>query len=74
MASPHKEIFKNGNRDWKYIPQKMMFVNEKNRLKSPEEMVARVKGLLEKEKDTRLRIKEAGIKYDFPGFVRDIII
>lgn len=32
----------------------------------------RVKGLLEKEKEKRDRLKELGIKYEFPGFVSPI--
>ena len=31
-------------------------------------MANRVKGLLQKEKDRRMRIKELGIEYDFGGY------
>jgi len=46
-----------------------MFRNEKNREKTPEEKAERVKGLLQKEKEKRDRLKELGIKYDFSGYV-----
>lgn len=53
MDNPHKEIFKNGNREWKYVPHKVKFRKEKNRDKTEEEMALRVAGLLEKEKEKR---------------------
>ena len=31
-------------------------------------MAARVRGLLQKEKEKRDRLKELGIEYDFPGY------
>ena len=66
----HKETFKNGNRDWKFIPTQIKFRNEKNKVKSDDEKALKVKGILEKEKEKRDRLKELGIKYDFAGFVR----
>jgi len=69
----HRETFKNGNREWKYIPNQVKFRNEKNREKTNEEKSAKVKGLLQKEKEKRDRLKELGIKYDFTGYVRIIL-
>lgn len=48
----------------------MKFRNEKNRERNDEEKALRVKGLLEKEKEKRTRLKELGIDYEFSGYVR----
>lgn len=69
MDEPHREIFKNGNREFKFIPTQMKFRNEKNREKTDLEKGLKVKGLLEKEKEKRDRLKELGIKYEFTGYV-----
>lgn len=69
VDEPHRETFKNGNRKWKFIPGQVKFRNAKNSEKTEEEKAARVKGLLQKEKEKRDRLKELGIKYDFPGYV-----
>jgi hypothetical protein len=47
------------------------FRNAKNRERTDEEKAARVKGLLEKEKEKRIRLKELGIDYEFSGYVSD---
>lgn len=72
VDNPHRETFKNGNREWKFIPTQIKFRNEKNREKTDEQKAARVKGLLEKEKEKRNRLKELGIEYEFPGYVSAI--
>jgi len=74
VENAHKETFKNGNRDWKFIPNQVKFRNEKNREKTNDEKAAKVKGLLQKEKEKRDRLKELGIKYEFTGYVSMIII
>jgi hypothetical protein len=61
VDQPNKDLFKNGNRKWKFIPTQVKFRNEKNREKTDDEKAARVKGLLEKEKEKRDRLKELGI-------------
>ena len=68
MDSAHKDTFKNGNRDWAFVPTQVMFRNKHNVEKSDEHKAARVEGLLAKEKEKRIRLKELGIEYDFPGF------
>lgn len=68
VDSPHKDTFKNGNREWQFIPTQVKFRNQKNAEKTDEQRAARVGGLLEKEKEKRTRLKELGIEYDFPGF------
>ena len=45
-----------------------MFRNKKNAEKTDEQKAARIQGLLEKEKEKRIRIKELGIVYEFPGY------
>ena len=37
VTEPHKDTFKNGNRDWKFVPHQTKFRNEKNRTKTDEE-------------------------------------
>jgi nucleolar protein 15 len=69
MDNAHKDVFKNGNRKWKYVPTQVKFRNEKNRERTDVEKAARVKGLLEKEKEKRTRLKELGIVYEFAGYV-----
>ena len=69
VNEPHQETFKHGNRDWKFVPTQLMFRNKVNsQEKTPEQLKARVQGLLQKEKERRDRLKELGIEYDFPGF------
>ena len=67
----HKDMFKNGNREWQFIPKAKIFREKKNAEaedRTDEQRAARVKGLLAKEKEKRVRLKELGIKYDFPGY------
>eukprot|EP00350_Pseudokeronopsis_sp_OXSARD2_P011992 CAMPEP_0170557600 /NCGR_PEP_ID=MMETSP0211-20121228/28180_1 /TAXON_ID=311385 /ORGANISM="Pseudokeronopsis sp., Strain OXSARD2" /LENGTH=47 /DNA_ID= /DNA_START= /DNA_END= /DNA_ORIENTATION= len=45
-----------------------MFRNKKNEEKTDEEKALKVQGLLEKEKEKRIRLKELGISYTFPGY------
>ena len=69
MENPHPELFKNGNKEWKFIPKQLMHRNKVNKEeKSAEDRKARVEGLLQKEKERRDRLKELEIDYDFPGF------
>ena len=71
METPHKDTFKHGNREWNFVPNQLMFRNKKNAendSKTPEQRAARVKGLLEKEKEKRIRLKELGITYEFSGY------
>jgi len=68
VEDAHQDTFKNGNRDFKFIPKQLIFRNKKNEEKTPEQLKARVQGLLEKEKEKRDRFKELGIEYDFPGY------
>lgn len=68
MNETHHEMFRDGNRDWKFVPTQEMYRNKKNAEKGPADMAARVRGLLAKEKEKRDRLKELGIEYDFPGY------
>jgi hypothetical protein len=69
VDKPKYDTFKHGNRDWKFVPTQLMFRNKKNaESKTPEQMKARVEGLLQKEKEKRDRLKELMIDYSFPGY------
>ena len=69
VDTPHKDTFKNGNREWKYIPTKVIFkAKYNNDDKTDEQRAARVAGLLGKEKERRIRLKELSIDYEFPGY------
>ena len=68
MDRAHKDTFKNGNREWNFVPTQVIFRNKKNKEKSDEEKAERVKGLLGKEKEKRIRLKELGIDYEYPGY------
>ena len=69
VETPHKDTFKNGNREWKYIPTKVIFREKFNKDdKTDEQRAARVAGLLGKEKERRIRLKELSIDYEFPGY------
>ena len=68
VEAPHRETFKNGNREWKFIPTQVKFRNQKNRERTDEEKALRVKGLIEKEREKRIRLKELGIEYEFEGY------
>jgi len=71
MDDVHKDMFKHGNRDWKFTPTRQIFRSKKNAEndgKTPEQKKARVGGLLQKEKEKRDRLKELEIDYSFGGF------
>ena len=68
VDAPHRDTFKHGNREWNFVPNQLMFRNKKNAEKTPEQQAERVKGLLQKEKEKRIRLKELGIDYEFPGY------
>ena len=67
----HKDLFKNGNREWKFVPKQSIWRDKKNAEddgKTDEQRAAKVTGLLEKEKERRTRLKELGIEYEFNGY------
>ena len=72
----HRDMFNHGNRQWVYIPTTQIFRNKKNTEqlaeaeggKTTEQKIARVAGLLQKEKEKRERLKELEIEYEFPGY------
>ena len=72
----HKDTFKNGNREWQFIPKAKIFREKKNseaESRTDDQRAARVTGLLAKEKEKRQRLKELGISYDFPGYAALVI-
>jgi hypothetical protein len=71
VEDAHREMFKDGNREWSFIPTQVKQINKKNAEvegRSAAERKARIDGLLQKEKEKRDRFKELQIDYDFPGF------
>ncbi len=47
MEDAHKEMFKHGNRDWKFVPKQLMHRNKINKEeKTDAQRKARVEGLL----------------------------
>eukprot|EP00351_Strombidinopsis_sp_SopsisLIS2011_P001206 CAMPEP_0116877710 /NCGR_PEP_ID=MMETSP0463-20121206/9454_1 /TAXON_ID=181622 /ORGANISM="Strombidinopsis sp, Strain SopsisLIS2011" /LENGTH=86 /DNA_ID=CAMNT_0004525191 /DNA_START=326 /DNA_END=586 /DNA_ORIENTATION=- len=71
VEEAHRDTFKHGNRDWKFVPTKIMFRNKKNaehETKTPQQLKERVQGLLQKEKEKRDRLKELEIDYSFSGY------
>ena len=68
VDQPHKDTFKHGNRDWKFVPNQVIKRNKLNAEKTPKQRKERVEGLLAKEKEKRNRLKELGIGYEFPGY------
>lgn len=47
MEEAHPEMFKHGNRDWKFVPKQLMHRNKINKEeKTDEQKKARVEGLL----------------------------
>ena len=66
---PHKDTFKHGNREWKFVPTQTIQRNKiNNTRRSDQQMADRITGLLDKEKERRIRLKELQIDYEFPGF------
>lgn len=57
---------------FKYIPYNKIFITQKNKEKEAKEIKKEVKSLLKHEEKRRQKIKELGINYDFPGFVRQL--
>jgi len=47
VEETHRDLFKHGNREWKFVPTQAMFRNKKNsEEKTPEQRKARIEGLL----------------------------
>lgn len=70
----HKDMFKNSERKWKFIPYQKINTKNVNSEKTDEKKYLKVKRLLEQEKEKRERIQDffnsIGKKntYDFPGY------
>lgn len=64
----HKNLFKNCNKEWKFVPYQRINTTKLNSAKTDLKKCKKVKRLLEQEKVKRERIKEFGIKYDYPGY------
>lgn len=66
--SRYNSIFKRWKRQFKFFNKYKAFVEKRNKVKTPEEIKERMRDYLEKEEGKRMKLKELGINYDFPGF------
>lgn len=66
--SRYNTIFKRWKRQFKFFNKYKAFVEKRNKVKTPEEIKDRMRDYLEKEEGKRLKLKELGINYEFPGF------
>ena len=64
----HKDMFKYWSKRWKFIPYQKINIKNVNAKKTDEAKCRKVMRLLDQEKMKKERIKELGIKYDFPGY------
>lgn len=64
----YNKIFKRWKRQFKFFNKYNKFVLERNKKKTPKEMKEAVQLLLEKEDKKRMKLKELGINYSFPGY------
>jgi nucleolar protein 15 len=56
------------SKQYKFINWKRIFMHEKNRSKSLEEVWKEVSGLLKNEKEKKKKLQKEGIDYEYPGF------
>ena len=56
------------SRKFKFVPWQKLFAQKFNTKKSDEEMVVKMKRLLEHDAEKVRRLKEAGIHFDFPTY------
>jgi len=61
-------LFLKSKRKFKFCNKYKVFVEKRNKEKSPEETKSYVQHLLDKEEERRKKFKSKGIKYDFPGY------
>lgn len=66
--SRYNTIFKRWKRQFKFFNKYKAFVEKRNKIKTPEEIKERMRDYLEKEEGKRLKLKELGLNYEFPGF------
>ena len=66
----HPLMFEGSDKKFRVFPSRVVGRFRHNREKSPEKMKKVENRLLAKEKAKRQELKELGIDYDFPGYVR----
>ncbi|KAI9591746.1 hypothetical protein BDF19DRAFT_389126 [Syncephalis fuscata] len=69
----HPRLFDGANRKFKPVPRHKLAREEHNRTRTAEEAQRNATRLLRKENQKRKRIQNAGIEYDFPGFVSSLV-
>jgi nucleolar protein 15 len=68
-SSKYDLIFKRWKRKFKFFDKYQNYIQEKNKMKSNEEVFKNIQLLLEKEENKRKKLAEMGLVYNFPGFV-----
>lgn len=68
-TSKYNLIFKRWKRKFKFNDKYQNYVEEKNKSKDSEQLSSYVQLLLDKEEAKKSKLKEMGIKYEFPGYV-----
>ena len=71
-TSKYNLIFKRWKKKFKYFDQYKKFLANKNKSKSNEQLKSYVNYLLEKEEAKKEKLKNLGINYNYPGFVKII--
>jgi len=61
-------IFKRWKKQYKFFNRYKQFAQNKNKVKSTNEIKSYIGFLLEKEKDKKKKYKQLRIKYDYPGY------
>lgn len=56
------------SKEFKFINWKRLFMKEKNRTKTPEELKKEVEGLIKNDVARKEKLKSLGIEYSYPGF------
>jgi nucleolar protein 15 len=73
-TAKHELIFKRWKRKFKFHDKYQNYIQEKNKMKTSDEVKLNLKTMLEKEDQKRKKLAEIGINYEFPGFVYKYIL
>lgn len=63
-------LFLKSKKKFKFCNKYKLYVEKKNKEKSPEQIKSHIEFLLNKEEEKRKKLKGLKIKYDFPGYVK----
>ena len=65
----HPDLFRNAGRKFRTIPVHSLERKRHNRTRTAEEVQAQLNRLVEREQKQRVTLTDAGIDYEFPGYV-----